>query len=84
MRLGPTYEYATPEDDIVIIIINIISIIIIIIIIIITHPVDVQGRAELCVCLRGGRDRGEEGQPVLLISESQKLLRSDLYMETPR
>ena len=81
MRLGPTYEYATPEDDIVIIMINII---IIIIIIIITHPVDVQGRAELCVCLRGGRDRGEEGQPVLLISESQKLLRSDLYMETPR
>ena len=33
------------------------------------HPVDVQRGAELRVLLRGRGDRGEEGEPVLLISE---------------
>ena len=33
------------------------------------HPVHVQRGTELCVRLRGGGDRGEKGQPVLLISE---------------
>ena len=34
------------------------------------HPVNVQRGAELRVILRGGGYRGEEGEPVLLISET--------------